>query len=139
MNRVYKVYKDLQEAGRDILLPAPPLANHGEIPGDFNHGVIDKPDPHKVEDRVRLLAQIEMDAQLSELRQKQIDEQKQRVLAKPNMNNNEILKESSEKIEPLDNNAQETNENDPLVFGGADSDTETKERRETVKAVRNQN
>ena len=25
MNRVYKVYKDLQAAGQDILLPAPPI------------------------------------------------------------------------------------------------------------------
>ena len=40
-------------------------------PNQFRHGVIDRPDPHKIEDRVKLLAQIEMDAQLEELRQKQ--------------------------------------------------------------------
>ena len=60
MNRVYRVYKGLQDAGRDILLPAPPLESGddlGQVP-NHHHGVIDKPDPHKVEDRAKLLAQI---------------------------------------------------------------------------------
>ena len=51
MNRVYQVYKGLQDAGRDILLPAPPLASFdgqekGHIP-NHGHGQIDRPDPHK--------------------------------------------------------------------------------------------
>ena len=51
MNRVYQVYKGLQDAGRDILLPAPPLASYdgqekGHIP-NHGHGQIDRPDPHK--------------------------------------------------------------------------------------------
>ena len=51
MNRVYQVYKGLQDAGRDILLPAPPLASYdgqekGHVP-NHGHGQIDRPDPHK--------------------------------------------------------------------------------------------
>ena len=48
MNRVYQVYKGLQDAGRDILLPAPPLAHEsdGHVP-NHGHGQIDRPDPHK--------------------------------------------------------------------------------------------
>ena len=36
-----------------------------------------------MEDRAKLLANIEMDAQLEELRRKQIADQNQRVIAKP--------------------------------------------------------
>ena len=31
MNRVYKVYKDLQAAGQDILLPAPPIGKFARL------------------------------------------------------------------------------------------------------------
>ncbi len=47
----------------------------------FRHGVIDRPDPHRVDDKARLQAQIEMDHEIQELRNRQ---QKQ-VLDKPNM------------------------------------------------------
>ena len=152
MNRVYQVYKGLQDAGRDILLPAPPLAPSGDggvanqpgggggaDPNNFRHGVLDRPDPHKVEDRVKLLAQIEMDAQLQEIRQKQIEEQKQRVLAKPNFGNldpgqvgNGIKKGVSSEIVPH----VAKNSGDPLISGGQDKDPEAQSRRDTVKAVR---
>jgi hypothetical protein len=89
MNRVYRVYKELQEAGRDLMLPAPPVDHEADRLGqhDLNfhgpHGVINKPDPHKVEDKAKLLAQIELDAQIDELRRKKLEEQPHRVLAKP--------------------------------------------------------
>ena len=49
MNRVYQVYKGLQDAGRDILLPPPPLAHESGNPDSnlIRHGQIDRPDPHK--------------------------------------------------------------------------------------------
>lgn len=134
MNRVYQVYKGLQDAGRDILLPAPPLdrdnnADHPD-PNQFPHGVIDKPDPHKVEDRVRLLAQIEMDAQLNELRQKQIEEQKQRVLAKPNFNH-----DPSEENNQVSKEVWKPAAKEPLISGGEDKDPVARQRRDTVKAM----
>ena len=99
MNRVYQVYKGLQDAGRDILLPAPPLASHdgqegGHIP-NHGHGQIDRPDPHKVEDRIKLLANIEMDEDLIRLREKQIKEQQKQVLPKPNIDNNNAIKQGN--------------------------------------------
>lgn len=135
MNRVYQVYKGLQDAGRDILLPAPPVESAGENPDQFRHGVIDRPDPHKVEDRVKLLAQIEMDAQLNELRQRQIEEQKQRVLVKPNLHEKgdndlgEDKKMSSSEVVPKEDN------DEPLITGGRDRDPEARKRRDTVKAM----
>ena len=97
MNRVYQVYKGLQDAGRDILLPAPPLASFdgqegGHVP-NHGHGQIDRPDPHKVEDRIKLLANIEMDEDLIRLREKQIKEQQKQVLPKPNIDNNNAIKD----------------------------------------------
>jgi len=66
-NKVYRVYKGIQEAGRDLILPLPPLnepQNDGLSRANFHHGVIDRPDPHKVEDKAKLLAQVELDAQV---------------------------------------------------------------------------
>jgi hypothetical protein len=49
------------------------------------HGVLDRPDPHRVDDKARLLAQIEMDGEIQELRNRQ---QQKQVLDKPNLQNN---------------------------------------------------
>ena len=141
MNRVYRVYKGLQDAGRDILLPAPPLESGDDFNQAFhqNHGVIDRPDPHKVEDRAKLLAQIEMDAQLEDLRQKQIQEQKQRVIPKPHIDsaqplNNEVVKKptSSEKsiVE-----MEKQHDDLPIIMGGEDRDADARKKRDKVKAV----
>ena len=145
MNRVYQVYKGLQDAGRDILLPAPPLDHHDSNsnvadPNQFRHGVLDRPDPHKIEDRVKLLAQIEMDAELNDLRQRQIDEQKQRVLAKPSFNNDQendqqAQQASSEANHGLEREAQHNSDNIPLIIGGEDKDPEARKRRDKVKEV----
>jgi len=141
MNRVYRVYKGLQDAGRDILLPAPPLESGEDFNQAFhqNHGVIDRPDPHKVEDRAKLLAQIEMDAQLEDLRQKQIQEQKQRVIPKPHIDsaqplNNEVVKKptSSEKsiVE-----MEKQHDDLPIIMGGEDRDADARKKRDKVKAM----
>jgi len=145
MNRVYQVYKGLQDAGRDILLPAPPLDHHDSNsnvadPNQFRHGVLDRPDPHKIEDRVKLLAQIEMDAELNDLRQRQIDEQKQRVLAKPSFNNDQendqqAQQASSEANHGLEREAQHNSDNIPLIIGGEDKDPEARKRRDKVKEM----
>ena len=151
-NRVYRVYKGLQDAGRDFILPAPPVATaipigkigtgkdpesvlelnpnvrHGE------HGLLDK---HKIEDKSRLLAQIELDEQIKILRQKQ----QQQVLPKPN-----IIKANSpaNNIEPQKVPSLEKEANDkvlpekhgspvPLIINGEDH--EVADKRDHVKGV----
>lgn len=144
MNRVYRVYKGLQDAGRDILLPAPPLESSGEDWAQHpNHGVIDRPDPHKVEDRAKLLAQIEMDAQLEDLRQKQIEEQRQRVIAKPKIDsaqplNNQVVKKPSSSSSEKSSEIQKSNkvhDDVPIIMGGEDHDADARKKRDKVKSV----
>lgn len=50
----------------------------------MRHGVLDRPDPHRVDDRARLMAQIEMDSAVEDLRRRH--QQQQQVLQKPNLN-----------------------------------------------------
>ena len=144
MNRVYRVYKGLQDAGRDILLPAPPLESGDDWGQNPANGVIDRPNPRKVEERAKLLAQIEMDAQLEDLRKKQIEEQKQRVIAKPKIDNaqpldNQVVKKPSSSSEKSSSEVQQINkvQNDlPIVMGGEDHDADARKKRDKVKAVR---
>jgi len=66
MNKVYRVYKGIQEAGRDFMLPPPPIVDPQSDGANlnFHHGVIDRPDPHRLQDKAKLLAQVELDAQV---------------------------------------------------------------------------
>ena len=146
-NRVYRVYKGLQDAGRDFILPAPPVATaipigkvgtgkdpesvlelnpnvrHGE------HGMLDK---HKTEDKSRLLAQIELDEQIKILRQKQ----QQQVLPKPN-----IIKANSpanniqpQKMPSIEKETMSKYDNAvPLIINGEDHDVADK--RDHVEGV----
>lgn len=142
MNRVYQVYKGLQDAGRDILLPAPPLAHEsdGHVP-NHGHGQIDRPDPHKVEDRIKLLANIEMDEELIKLREKQIKEQQKQVLPKPNIDNNADKdekinsKEISSEIVPAETNNKGEDNDTPKVQGGRDHSSQAQKRRDKVKEM----
>jgi len=142
MNRVYQVYKGLQDAGRDILLPPPPLAHESGNP-DSNliiHGQIGRPDPHKVDDRARLLAQIEMDDEINQLRQDQIKQQQKQVLPKPNINgeasneNSDSKKLSSSEIVPAQPNVKVENDS-PKIQGGEDKSAQARKRRDTVQAM----
>ena len=95
-NKVYRVYKELQDVGRDFILPAPPVATLSpgvksgtgkdpesvlELSPNVRHGVHGVVDKHKIEDKARLLAQVELDEQINELRKKQ----QQQVLPKPHI------------------------------------------------------
>lgn len=51
-NKVYKVYKELEKAGQDFIIPPPPVESLDNP--NIRHGVIDKPDPHRAEDKARL-------------------------------------------------------------------------------------
>ncbi len=148
MNRVYKVYKELQEAGRDLILPAPPIdqgadgapvEHHPNMP----HGVLDRPDPHKVEDKAKLLAQIELDAQIDEMRRKQVEAQQSKVLAKPDFNHNNNNNQDPNAVKkPSSPSGIVSNKNDNvksaqiIVQGGEDKDPSAQDRRDRVKAVR---
>ena len=49
----------MREGGADFIMPPPPppvLDNP-----NVRHGVIDRPDPHRIDDKARMLAQIEID------------------------------------------------------------------------------
>ena len=70
-NKVYNVYKKMDEAGRDLILPPPPHAGGGHAADDVNEegGVMEAPDVYqrKVEDKARLLARVELDKEIEEM------------------------------------------------------------------------
>ena len=158
-NKVYRVYKGLQDAGRDFILPAPPLATvipsgragTGKDPESVielnpnvrlgEHGVVDK---HKIEDKSRLLAQIELDEKINELRRKQ----QQQVLPKPNIIKPNIPSSENSykgglnaqvigtnKKNPIKNKQliDEANLITPLIIGG--EDPSVADKRDHVKGV----
>lgn len=147
MNRVYRVYKQLHEDVQDILLPAPPLNNDKndaapQINPHLNHhgGVLDRPDPHKIADRAQLLANIEMDSQLEELRRKQIDQQNKQVIPKPVIKDNNIpaqvdkvgQKASSSELAPIE---APRGHNEPKITGGQDPNPDVRKKRDHVKEM----
>ena len=147
MNKVYRVYKGIQDVGRDLILPAPPIddpeasdGGQGLNPNNNHHGVLDKPDPHKVEDKAKLLAQVELDKQIDEIRKRQ----QQQVLPKPNLDlgDDKSKQESSSKSSSSASSAAVVNppkkvvkpaSGVPLVQGG--EDPAVRDKRDTVKAV----
>ncbi|KAK7790855.1 hypothetical protein R5R35_010728 [Gryllus longicercus] len=82
VNSVYSVYKHMQKAGPELLIPAPPPADEvNEIPGGgklIRHDYFDHPDPHKIKDKAMLLAKIEEADEIDKMRN-------QRVLEKPDV------------------------------------------------------
>lgn len=130
-NRVYRVYKELKNAGQDFIIPAPPRLDAAELNPNLRHGVIDRPDPHQAQDKARLLAQIEMDMEIKELRQKA----SQRVLDKPQLDPAQRSSASPDK--PSIPAAQDPVRSGSVVIqGGADPDPEVQKRRDTVTRVR---
>ena len=137
-NKVYKVYKELENAGRDLIIPnrapespaleAPSvLHGHGGEPG--------APDIHKVEDKAKLLAQVELDQEIQEMHRRQMDQMQQ--LPKPNMKPPSPPKEVSSSSSDLalapfkkDN---EMPADSPVITGG--EDPSVLEKRETVRQV----
>ncbi|XP_013200291.2 mannosyl-oligosaccharide alpha-1,2-mannosidase IA isoform X1 [Amyelois transitella] len=67
---VYKVYKHIQKAGPELLMP-PPLAQNDADPGVIRHGGGE--DPHVIVDRNRLRAKIEEDMGMKVLERPQFD------------------------------------------------------------------
>ena len=91
-----------------------------------------------------------MDEDLIRLREKQIKEQQKQVLPKPNIDNNNAVKDheqikpnggmSSSEIVPADdeiNNIKVQGDVDkPRIQGGQDHNSQAQKRRDTVKGVR---
>lgn len=148
MNKVYRVYKGIQDVGRDLILPAPPINDPDSADGSFgvnpnqHHGVMDKPDPHKIEDKAKLLAQIELDKQIEEIRKRQ----QQQVLPKPNFDlgdkaaKQEAASKSSSPSSAIAESPKKVSKSEsgtpgiPVVQGG--EDPTVKDKRDTVKSVR---
>ena len=67
-----QIRKDVQEAAEGIILPPPPLgeqqADSLVNPPVVRHGVIDRPDPHKLMEKASLDAQIELDQEIERIR-----------------------------------------------------------------------
>eukprot|EP00092_Neocalanus_flemingeri_P032575 GFUD01035431.1.p1 GENE.GFUD01035431.1~~GFUD01035431.1.p1 ORF type:complete len:656 (+),score=150.26 GFUD01035431.1:141-2108(+) len=140
-----KVVRDkLQEQVENLILPPPPQDLGGEvnINPNIRHGVIDKPDPHKLEEKAHLDAQIELDEEIKRIRKNQ----EQQVLAKPNFDKEKDSKKSSSTApEALDNKFAKPDKkpdadapvsnNGPKIQGGEDPDSTAKERRDHVKGM----
>jgi hypothetical protein len=64
-----QIRKDVQEAAEGIILP-PPLGEQidSKVNPNIRHGVIDRPDPHKVMEKASLDAQIELDQEIERIR-----------------------------------------------------------------------
>jgi len=145
MNRVYRVYKQLQDV-QDILLPAPPLNNDDgdgipQVNPHHNHfgGVLARPDPHKVEDRARLLANVEMDSELERIRKQQIEKNPKQVIAKPVIIAQDDKKPdhiSSSELAPPIEAPRGHSANEPKITGGEDPNPEVRKKRDHVKQVR---
>lgn len=138
VNNVYiKVYKQLQNAPQ-LLIPPPPHGSdvHNEL---VRHGDNVILDPHKHEDRVKLLAKIEQ------------DEKNQRVLERPN---SAIINDLSAKSNVVADKSvlppqmgydeaekelqtvQASRFQLPIIQGGKDSDPVAEKRRNKVREVR---
>jgi len=144
MNRVYRVYKQLQDV-QDILLPAPPLNNDDgdgipQVNPHHNHfgGVLARPDPHKVEDRARLLANVEMDSELERIRKQQIEKNPKQVIAKPVIIAQDDKKPdhiSSSELAPPIEAPRGHSANEPKITGGEDPNPEVRKKRDHVKQM----
>ena len=140
-----KVVRDkLQAEVENLILPPPPEDVGGDvnINPNIRHGVIDKPDPHKLEEKAHLDAQIELDEEIKRIRKNQ----EQQVLAKPSFDKEKDSKKSSSSSpEALDNKfakpdqkpdeVVKSNSDEPKIQGGEDPDATAKERRDHVKGV----
>lgn len=146
--KVKQVQEKLQEGVESLILPPPPqdIQDKNQVNPNIRHGVIDKPDPHKLEEQAHLDAQIELDEEIKKIRKNQ----EQQVLAKPSYDNkdNKDKKSSSSSKAPesLNNDFakpdkktdQKPNDEDlsqPKIQGGEDPDPVARERRDHVKGM----
>ena len=125
-----------------------------QINPHHNHhgGVLDRPDPHKIQDKSSFLAKVELDSEIEELRRKQQNQ----VLAKPKIipdDTDSKPAEKSSELTPIENPSSkndnnnnnndfkpsdgEVGSNEPKITGGEDSDPAVRAKRDHVKGVNN--
>ncbi|KAJ0178934.1 hypothetical protein K1T71_005709 [Dendrolimus kikuchii] len=141
---VYNVYKRIQKAGPELLMP-PPLAQNevGDFPvvGIVRHGE-DGDDPHIVEDRNRLKAKIDEDMGMKVLERPQFDvapsiSSSSKGPSKPPVDaieepavGNSVAKDASPSGPKAENSDKYV-----VVAVGPDTDPENKKKLETVKEM----
>ncbi|XP_065221293.1 mannosyl-oligosaccharide 1,2-alpha-mannosidase IA [Planococcus citri] len=130
---VYKVYKHVQEAGPDLLIPAPPFAE--EVKGNRNlnrhYNSHNEVDPHVLEDRQKLQAKIVEEEQRN-----------QKVLERPDIAVINKVPSSSLSVNPgpqpqtgdqsVGTIPPAKNQHYPVVVGGEDKDEDIRQKRNKV-------
>lgn len=137
---VYRVYDQFKRAGPELLIPPPPhLEDSREAPKLLRHEQDFRMDPHLVGDRAKLKAKIENDADLKVLERPYLGRPK----VSPTPKQVKIAEQLDENVRAEDLELQNSmtvppalSDHYPLVRGGEDQDSVTRERRETVKEVR---
>lgn len=150
VNSVYKVYRHMQKAGPELLIPVPPHNEEAsESPGKLSlallrHNAESQQDPHRMEDRAKLLAKIEEE-----------DRKNQKVLERPDIGDamnkpsessstkaGEPQKQIVENVVDMAEFAQKIHtvppletEHYPVLMGGEDKDPTARIRRDKVKEV----
>lgn len=139
---VYRVYDQIKRAGPELLIPPPPhLENSREAPKFLRHEEDLGMDPHLVGDRAKLKAKIENDSELKVLERP--DVQRPKLSSTPRQVNIADQLDENVKVEDLgQENAIMTvppavSDHYPVVRGGEDQNSTSRERRETVKEVGN--
>lgn len=140
---VYNVYKRIQKAGPELLMPPPLQQNDvGEFPvvGMVHHGHgVDGDDPHVVEDRHRLRAKIDEDMSMKVLERPEFE-------VRPSMSSSRASSKAPNAIEePAKAASKFVSPSGPKAAGsevkyvgvalGPDADPEVKRKQETVKEV----
>ncbi|RZF44821.1 hypothetical protein LSTR_LSTR000773 [Laodelphax striatellus] len=147
VNSVFKVYKHMQKAGPELLIPAPPHGDQvDEVQsnkvGLIRHGFVDQKDPHKIEDKNKLFAKIKLDLEQ--------DRKQQKVLERPDFNINVHASVSSsmkteelkQKLEQIGDLSQliitvppAESQRYPIISGGEDKDPVAQKRRNKVREM----
>lgn len=138
---VYRVYDQIKRAGPELLIPPPPhLENSREAPRFLRHEEDFGMDPHLLGDRAKLKAKIEKDSELKVLERP--DLRRPKLSSTPRQVNIINQLDENVKIEDLGlENAitvpAAVSDHYPVVNGGEDQNSISRERRETVKEVGN--
>lgn len=146
---VNSVYKHMQKAGPELLIPAPPHADDvSELPGGgkiIRHGDLGQQDPHRSEDRAKLQAKIEEAEEQDKMRNQKVLERPD-IFVEPVVSVSAAMKTNKPIENVIEENAAQKEEKIvtippapsdryPATFGGEDADPVARERRNKVKEM----
>ncbi|XP_049836447.1 mannosyl-oligosaccharide alpha-1,2-mannosidase IA isoform X2 [Schistocerca gregaria] len=146
---VNSVYKHMQKAGPELLIPAPPHADDvSELPGGgkiIRHGDLGQQDPHRSEDRAKLQAKIEEAEEQDKMRNQKVLERPD-IFVEPVVSVSAALKTNKPVENVIEENAAQKeqkivtippapSDRYPATFGGEDADPIARERRNKVKEM----